>query len=489
MKKKLFSSILAFTLCLGLAVPAQAASAAVVKVFPPNSDNHYSDFRQFSEGVAVSFFNTIDEDRGWFFVDPSGKETTPRHYYNLGSLSEGLAAVQDDRNGAWGYIDRNGTMVVPFKYDSVMNYSACDFNEGMALVRSKETGKLGFINTAGQEVVPCKYDRAEEFSSGLALVYNAATAYYGYVDKTGQEVIPCQYNQAKSFEDGYAAVQTGSRWTIIDTTGRDLLPQQYTYQQNTWPENSFSHGAVYVTDPSLRNDNILFIDQNGQVISGGYRSVQNFSDGLAVVSNAYGFGCVNTLGMLVIPCQFSSIEPFQDGFAKAVLNSGNAYFCGIIDKTGQTVGVVDQDQYGKMKNASGGFFSISSNESGRTRMGFIHFTGAALVPCQYAQVRDFCGGFAAVENFEGKWGFVNIAGQEVVPCQYNEVSDFVSGIAVVVKENKSGLIDASGQEILPCFYQSSRFTSLNTEILENGISEGYITARSDDGWSIIAITP
>lgn len=489
MKKKLISSALAFALCLGLAVPAQAASTSVVKVFPPNSDGHYNDFGQFSEGVALSFFNTIDDERGWCFVDPSGRETTPSHYYALGNLSEGLAAVNVDGRGKWGYIDRNGTMVISPKYDPVVNSSACDFKEGMALVRSAETGKLGFIDKSGQEVVPCKYDRAESFSCGLALVYNASTAYYGYVDKTGQEVIPCQYSQARSFEDGYALVQTGSRWTIIDAAGRDMIPQQYTYQANSWPWNSFAHGAVYVGAALPNNERFIFIDQSGQVISGGYYEVHEFSDGLAAVLNSNGWGFVNTLGVQVIPCQYNDVEDFQGGYAKVLLTSGNSYSYGIIDKSGQTVGAVDPTQYISIKNASGGFFSVSSNESGRERMGLVNFTGAAVLPCQYAQVRSFNEGFAAVSDFEGKWGFVNALGQVVVPFQYNEVSDFTHGIAVVTKNNFFGLIDSTGQEILPCKYQNSRFTSLEASALENAIAEGYLTARSEDGWAMIAITP
>ena len=75
------------------------------------------------------------------------------------------------------------------------------------------------------------------------------------------------------------------------------------------------------------------------------------------------------------------------------------------------------------------------------------------------------------------------------PFQYNEVSDFTHGIAVVTKNNFFGLINSTGQEILPCKYQNSRFTSLEASALENAIAEGYLTAHSEDGWAMIAITP
>ena len=60
------------------------------------------------------------------------------------SISEGLARVE--MNGKWGYIDREGNVVIPFKYDG-----AEDFSEGLAEVLLKN--KYSFIDKKGKEII------------------------------------------------------------------------------------------------------------------------------------------------------------------------------------------------------------------------------------------------------------------------------------------------------------------------------------------------
>ena len=54
---------------------------------------------------------------------------------------------------------------MPCKYND-----AKDFSEGLAAVMDDENYKYGFIDTTGREVVPCKYDYVGNFSEGLAAV-------------------------------------------------------------------------------------------------------------------------------------------------------------------------------------------------------------------------------------------------------------------------------------------------------------------------------
>lgn len=89
-------------------------------------------------------------------------------------FSSGLAKVQKDFK--YGFIDRNGELVVPLKYDY-----AYDFSEGLAIVRK---GKyFGYINSKGKEVIPLKYQSALPFQNGEALVVKDGTPYN--IDKKG----------------------------------------------------------------------------------------------------------------------------------------------------------------------------------------------------------------------------------------------------------------------------------------------------------------
>lgn len=101
-------------------------------------DLKYSDAYSFSYGYAV-----VSRDNKYGFVDRNGKEFH-LEYDMAKSFAEGLAAVQNSR-GLWGYIDTNGKIVIPFKYE----YGDA-FYEGRAKVMLNE--KWVLIDTNGKEV-------------------------------------------------------------------------------------------------------------------------------------------------------------------------------------------------------------------------------------------------------------------------------------------------------------------------------------------------
>ena len=91
-------------------------------------------------------------------------------YAEVEDFSEGFARVCLPTKGAkyswdkvYGFIDKNGEVVVPINYDY-----AESFSEGLAVV--KKNKKYGFINTKGDYEIGANYDDAESFSEGLAFV-------------------------------------------------------------------------------------------------------------------------------------------------------------------------------------------------------------------------------------------------------------------------------------------------------------------------------
>ena len=70
-------------------------------------------------------------------------------YAYTSKFSKGLADVT--LNGKWGYIDKTGREIIPFKYD--MAYA---FGEGLVAVCLND--KFGFVDKRGKEIIPLKYD-------------------------------------------------------------------------------------------------------------------------------------------------------------------------------------------------------------------------------------------------------------------------------------------------------------------------------------------
>lgn len=109
------------------------------------SAEHVSNF---SDGLAAvrpgKIFGGCSERVG--YLNPKGEWSIKPQFDEAHDFSEGLAAVNKGgkchMGGKWGYIDKDGTLVIPFRYDS-----AGQFTNGHACVTEDEHRKL--IDTKG----------------------------------------------------------------------------------------------------------------------------------------------------------------------------------------------------------------------------------------------------------------------------------------------------------------------------------------------------
>ncbi len=463
MRKRLLSLALALALCLGLTVPAAAAGATFKEIMSADTYDSFCDWagytiNGFHEGVTWRG----QGGHGYGTFDTEGNIIIPPHSYSINAstptdFSEGVAWARKDNR--WYAVDITGKELFALDEElSIDNINGnSDFHEGLAkVIGNWETREYGFIDKTGKMVIPIGYSNygsgdnygGKPFHDGLALVYDSANAYYGYMDKTGKMVIPYQYADARSFKDGVARVKLGDRWTVIDTTGKDLLPQAYSLY-NSSDEGYISSEVIAVKGPNGYG----FANKAGQIVSEGYKLVEPFSNGMAIVGKdgkgtSIVYGYVNEAGVLVVPCQYSggnrAEADFIDGYAVIHDYKDNVHVYNIIDKTGKVTGSID----GYIRNLGNGCFWIGSSESGRARDGFIDCTGREIVSPKYKTIKEFSGGVAAVENFDGKWGFVDTTGAEIVPCKLKWV-EYTNepGIFVVNNYNDDGrpsVIKSSG---------------------------------------------
>jgi WG containing repeat len=102
-------------------------------------------------------------------------------------FSEGLAAVKI--GGKWGYIDDQGSLVIPPKFAG-----AWFFSDGLASVKLTERSPLwGFIDRKGDVVIQPQFGMPLRFSEGLIEGYgeknNILNIPLGYMDKSGKYVV------------------------------------------------------------------------------------------------------------------------------------------------------------------------------------------------------------------------------------------------------------------------------------------------------------
>ena len=139
----------------------------------------YDDTGSFSENRAKVKLNGK-----WGYIDATGEEVIIPKYDEVGNFNGGLAGVCI--NGRWGLIGKNGEVKGKIEFDSIFN------GEGMALIRVNRDGGTGYINKAGNIVIPIKYDEVINYNDEAVVV--RLKKKWGVYDSTGKIAVPIKYD-------------------------------------------------------------------------------------------------------------------------------------------------------------------------------------------------------------------------------------------------------------------------------------------------------
>lgn len=134
-------------------------------------------------------------------------EVTKVKHYSLPE-SETAAETPDiyvkvNRNGKWGFKDRDGKQVVAPIYDEVFN-----FKEEFCCVQKEDL--FGFINREGEEIIALEYTCASSFSEGLACVYKGDKC--GYINTANEVIIDFKFDAGTPVVDGECRVKKDGKW-------------------------------------------------------------------------------------------------------------------------------------------------------------------------------------------------------------------------------------------------------------------------------------
>lgn len=152
-------------------------------------------------------------------------------------MIDGLAV--DGINGKYGYVDKDGKVVIPYQFKS-----ASSFSDGLARVsvvdnKSMTGQRFGYIDKTGQFVIKPTYVLGYNYREGLIAVLNENLK-YGFIDKNGNTILPFIYDfpndfnspnyfdnhiyaqHAYVFYDGVALVLLNDKWQFIDKQGNTV---------------------------------------------------------------------------------------------------------------------------------------------------------------------------------------------------------------------------------------------------------------------------
>ena len=211
--------------------------------------------------------------------------------------------------------------------------------------------------------------------------------------------------------------------------------------------------ALFKSDTNIYSSG--FFDENGNVVipPGQYDKAADFSEGLAVVTQAGKSGFIDLSGNLVIPVQFDEAQSFYEGLAAVSVETKY----GFIDTSGN---LVVQPQFEASNfEFSDGLARISTGYVDWQRepqYGFIDRNGKVVVSPTFDQAEPFSEGLAAVARGQWnntQWGYVDRNGQVAIPFDVNrrQASPFSEGLATVTTSGELGgvgVINTQGEWVI-----------------------------------------
>lgn len=301
----------------------------------------------FARGYALTQVDTI-----FGLIDKKGNFTVEPIYQHLSYSDPDLIRAQTLKD-KWGFIDKNGNILIDTKYDF-----AEEFSEGLAAVKIGD--KWGFINTGGELVIDAKYDGADSFEDNTAAV--KISGKWGLIDKNGNIKVPAQFDYIQCTSHGYRlAIQNDSSEFLVNEkgdkipflgigidfcTGRGAVINNEGHYTYITPEDKIRKTGRYQSASPANegytavsaNNKWGLVDKNlNEVIKPGLIKQPVVSDGVFVyVDKNEKYGYMDTKGNIVIKAQYDFAKPFSDGLAN-VCTYNNGHKCYFIDKNNKIV--------------------------------------------------------------------------------------------------------------------------------------------------------
>jgi hypothetical protein len=376
------------------------------------------------ESIKKKFYPILSNGK-WGFVDNEGTVVVPCLYDWVEEFSEGFAGCSFNEKA--GFIDGGGKVVIPFHYEHVES-----FLQGTAIVQKDK--KYGIINKRGKEVIPFEYDEIADYSEGFAVV--SINEKYGYINAKGNVIIPTIYSEAGDFNEGFAVVKMNEQFGYIDTSGKQLTVITFDWCGN------FENGRAKVQ----LNNKFGIIDKAGDTLLPFiYDFLGDYSEGAIIIVKNGKYGFADTTGNIIIPLDYDFSDrsllslKFKNNMVVAELNNKQH----LINRKGKSI---NKTEYTRIQPFSSGLAAVELNG----KWGYIDTTFKIKIPCAYQYAGEFTDTLAKVRDENGKVGFINKSGSVSIPLIYDDATSFKNGQSIVTISGKLGLIDLWGRSIVEC---------------------------------------
>lgn len=414
------------------------------------------------------------ENGKYGIIDYSGNKLTDAKFESIQSLKNKPGELLIKKDGKYGVINSNGEEKIPAKYDGIIGdeyYSEIYGYEQVGYIVSKKAANgilYGYIDYLGDTYLDVEYEsisRVFEYTGKdvyLIAMRNGKKGVY----KNSKQIIEEKYQGiAYSNTSNLFAVQRNSKYGIYNTSGKEILPVQYT---------SYKFAGDYISVE--HNNKRELYDVNGNKVSNlDFVSVEGIDlEGCYIVKDKDGFYRIMTSSDMIEGNYTYISYAFENNF---IFKDERGYY-GILDLY---AGVIVDAEYSFMLLIDGtnaieahtqlGDVDIYSNKIEKvasisnaiienvdekytmiysdTDRIYIDKNGEIVDSVEVFKDRKL---YAYKEN--GKWGFENKNGKKVVEATYDMVTELNKyGFAGICKDNKWGVIDENGKIIKEPTYE------------------------------------
>jgi len=382
---------------------------------------------------------------------------------------------------------------IPFQYDDERFFYKSGLSE------ASKNGKLGFINKTGQEVVPIKYSEVDchSMEERLVFVYNNKWAIfdnkgkqlsdfiydeiygtsnnfdyfnqrflfnglllvrkgneYRYLNRNLQVIADFGvYTKAEPItEFGFAIVKKGDYYGVINSSGKIVVPCEYSLIEHPRKPNQGLYNEFYVKKDGkygILNKKAEFIsDIIYDSLERDYCGIKDSTQVIFHAKRGNLFGVINEVGKILFPAEFEEINFFEGNYS-SIAKKGGLY--GLINSHGDIIlpfayknitSPKDWDYYILQKDKSYGVIDKQSLKE------IFPMEYQGIEPCFYDGNR-----FIAKKN--GFYGIITRKKQIISPFEYDKISNWVEygpKEHFVVKDGKEGLISRDGKIVIPPIY-------------------------------------
>lgn len=325
-------------------------------------------------------------------------------------------------NGEANFMDKDGTVIFEATAEGPLS-----------LLKVQSGGKYGYVDADGTEVLPCEYADLEVLSENSGTALLEMDGVKNFMDPSGAML----YDEVgDADEDGWIPVTQDGSCGYVTAENETVFPIQYA---SLVKEGRNSAGYIRVKADSR----LLLADEAGKLL---YQDTREFEpNNLAAVQDEKGhWGYIDRDGEVAVACLYDEVETFNEyGLSRA--RSGELY--GYVDEKGVQVipciydELVDFNEYGYTKAREGeniNFISVTGQKQfdqvgqfsseGVTLAGkgneffFIDEDGNRISESGYDSINslgnDGTEGFLTCKGI--RYGFTDGSGQEIIPAEYDD---------------------------------------------------------------------